>query len=269
MKLVFLFIFLTSFLTQAQVSTDTINQLDKEGLKTGKWLRYHNDNKTIRYIGQFERGKPTGEFRHFYSTGNLQSIATYSENGRVCHVISFYGNGSKMAEGKFIDQKREGTWTYYDGWDNVIAIDVYANGKKNGISKTFLPEGVLIEEMQYVNGEQNGIWRRFYGNGKPHIIGEVKANAWNGNFVFYNDDGKKLASGFYKNNLQHGEWNYYEENGKLVKTVEYENGNIASQKVFIKEKDIEYQNMREAEIIMQKIRSGKPDDNIIKSPFER
>jgi antitoxin component YwqK of YwqJK toxin-antitoxin module len=263
----FLFI-LTAFVFQATLSAQVVNQYDKEGRQHGKWVKYHAGTEVIRYTGQFENGIPTGEFKYYYATGKLRTIATYEKNGTVCYTVSYFGNGNKHAEGNYINKLKDGKWLFYDGYNNIIAIDYYLKDKKQGVCTTFLQTGEKIEEITFNNDIPNGRWVRYYKNGKMQFEGSLENDNWQGSFVFYNLDGSKIASGKYEQNLRIGDWIFYDEEGKMIKVVTYKNGREASKKVFQKEKDQDYIDQKEMEKAMMKIKSGQHDgepDN----PFSR
>jgi antitoxin component YwqK of YwqJK toxin-antitoxin module len=251
-------IFISSIAT-ACLHAQEINQFDENGKHHGKWIKYYEKSEIVRYEGQFEHGAPLGEFRYYYQTGNLQTIANYEQNGTVCHTVSFFGNGNKHAEGTYINRKKEGEWKFYDGYHNIIAIDQYKNDEKHGLCKTFLPTGELIEEMNFKNGLAHGEWKRYFKNGKLQIQGLFENDKYEGNFVFYYLSGKKLLTGNYVQSLREGDWLYYDEEGRLIKVVTYSNGSEADKKVFQKEKDSDFIEMKENDLIMKKIATGKHD----------
>ena len=46
--------------------TDEINKTDNNGLKQGKWIKYHSNGK-IKYEGNFKDDKPIGQMKRYYS----------------------------------------------------------------------------------------------------------------------------------------------------------------------------------------------------------
>jgi antitoxin component YwqK of YwqJK toxin-antitoxin module len=263
---ILLVIYITFFsmsFTQAQ----QINQYDDNGKQHGKWVRYYPQSQVKRYEGQFNAGVPVGEFLYYYESGKLQTKAQYEKNGTVCYTTSYYGNGEKIAEGIYVNKLKDGEWKYYDGSDNVIAIEHFVNGKKHGASLTYLPGGQLIEEKTYVNGKAQGVWKRFYRSGKPHFEGGLLNDHWHGQFVFFNVDGKKIATGAYQKSVKEGDWSFYDEKGLLIKVETYQNGRVVSKKVFQKDKDIDFIEIKEFETMQEKIKSGQSDNAQPDNPF--
>jgi len=259
MKLFFPAVFIVTSFFYLNIHAQEINQFDENGKHHGKWIRHYEKSQIVRYEGQFEHGAPFGEFRYYYQTGNLQTIANYEQNGTVCHTVSFFGNGNKHAEGTYINRQKEGEWKFYDGFNNIISIDHYKNGEKHGLCKTFLPTGELIEEINFNNGLAHGEWKRYFKNGKLQIDGNFQNDKYEGSFVFYYISGKKLLSGKYVQSLREGDWLYYDEDGRLIKVVTYKNGRESDTKIFQKEKDSDFIEMKENDLIMKKIATGRHD----------
>lgn len=261
-------IFSICVFTHIHLNAQEINQFDDNGKQHGKWIKYFEKSEIVRYEGQFDHGVPIGEFKYYYNTGNLKTIANYENRGTVCKTVSFFGNGNKHAEGTYINREKEGQWIFYDGYNNVIATENYSKGKRHGQSITFLPTGEKIEEINYENGMLSGEWKRFYMNGNIHIEGKILNDKWNGDFTFYNMNNKKNVKGKYINSLREGDWTFYDDDGKLIKVVTYAQGKETAKKVFQKDKDTDFINLKETEEIMKKIRTGI-HDNEPDNPFTR
>lgn len=260
-------VLIISFLACTSLFSQDINKFDENGKHHGKWIKYYEGKPVVRYEGQFEHGIPYGEFRYFYETGKLQTIATYSDNGTVCNTVSYFGNGTKLAEGEYINRQKNGKWVFYDGYGNMISTDNYKSGQKHGQCLTYVPTGQLIEEIYFDNGIQDGRWKRYYESGGVHFEGNVIQGKWEGAYVFYYPDGKKMVSGVYLHSLKQGDWLFYDEKGQLIKVETYDKGRMTNKKVFQKEKDTEYIEMQEAEKILEKMKSGV-HDGPPKTPFD-
>jgi antitoxin component YwqK of YwqJK toxin-antitoxin module len=268
MKFLVSFFLFFSILTPQFLASQPLNQYDENGKQHGKWIKYYEHSEKVRYEGQFEHGIPVGEFKYYYNTSRLQTIANYENKGTVCHTVSYFGNGNKHAEGTYLNRQKEGKWIFYDGFNNVISVEYYSGGKKHGLSSTFLPTGELYEEKNYEYDIVSGSWKRYFINGKPQIEGTIINNKWEGDFVFYHDSGKKNISGKYVNSLRTDDWLYWDNDGRLIKVVTYTNGIETAKKVFQKEKDTDYLDIIESEEILRKIRTGK-HDNEPENPFTR
>ena len=88
------------------ISAQTLNQEDELGRKHGKWVKVYQNGNT-RYEGQFRDDKPYGEFHYYFESGLLQAVSKFSDDGVICKTSSFFENGKPMAEGTFVNQKKE------------------------------------------------------------------------------------------------------------------------------------------------------------------
>ncbi len=93
------------------------NKTDAKGQKQGEWKKYHT-NGMLRYVGSFKNDKPLGEFKYYYDTGKIQSKMDHKE--AVSYFIAYYKTGEVKATGKYINQKRDSVWNFYD----VVMIDI-------------------------------------------------------------------------------------------------------------------------------------------------
>ncbi len=154
---------LKSFLISAK--GDTINAVDKAGLKQGKWVNHYDE----------VRGEPG-----------------YEE------------------EGIYKNDKKEGAWRVYNLNSDLMGIENYANGGKDGLQQYFTYLGDLIREEMWRGYNPNSPYDTIpvYGTGNNEIIEYkvVKAEQYS---------------------VRHGEWRYFEPGtGRLIKTETYDHNRL-------------------------------------------
>ncbi|MDQ6845428.1 MAG: hypothetical protein M3Z92_13935 [Bacteroidota bacterium] len=147
------------------VKGDTLNAIDKKGMKQGKWV-IHTDEL---------RGEPG-----------------YEE------------------EGEFINDKKEGIWRKYTLKGDLIAIETYRYGGKDGTSQYYSPMGDLLREENWraYNPDAPYDTIPIYGTGSNEIISFkiVKAEQYS---------------------VKNGYWNYYDpETGRIARTEQYDRGRL-------------------------------------------
>lgn len=59
-----------------------------------------------------------------------------------------------------------GVMEEHDASKNLIGVSEFADGKKNGVSKYYWPNGTLKFEANYKNGFYHGSVKRYFENGK-------------------------------------------------------------------------------------------------------
>ncbi len=146
------------------------------------------------------------------------------------------------------NNRKFGYWIYFaDGDSSKIEKEGnYLNNRKNGVWKTYYPNGVLKSEITYVNNRPNGYARIYYKNGKLSEEGVWKGTKWVGKYNYYYENGNKAYEwSFNENGKRSGKQKYYYESGKIriegdwqdgkengVIKEYYEDGGVKSEKIF-------------------------------------
>jgi len=216
------------------ISQDTINKTDTVGKKQGFWRKLDKNGKKI-YEGRFDHDVPVGEFRYYYPGGELKAVSIMSDNGRRSKTISYYRNGRKMAEGIFIDEKKDSLWKFYGEYDGaLLSEENYKEGKKDGISISYYNTGVKAEQTNWENGVRNGPWETYYTDGKLKLKCTYKYDMKDGPIKTYHMSGKIWLSGQYVNGDADGTWTYLTENGQVEKKEYFQKGLLLKTEEFIK-----------------------------------
>ena len=93
---------------------EKVNQVDKNGKKTGVWIKYY-DNDKIRYQGQFEADQEVGVFKYYSAVSSEHPIIikTFSKDTGIAKVEFFSVDGVLESKGEMYGEKRVGKWLYY------------------------------------------------------------------------------------------------------------------------------------------------------------
>jgi antitoxin component YwqK of YwqJK toxin-antitoxin module len=213
------------FTSLSAIGQNKFNKLDENGLKQGVWIKMWN-NGVVKYKGEFMDDSPVGTFKYYYPSGKEKSIMTFSEKGTRANNISFHENGKKMAEGVFINQKKEGTWKYFSDVDEkLVSEENYKDGLLNGETITYyIDDQKPFEVIEYKEGNKEGKWIKYFPDGQKMTETTYKNNKLEGIFLNYDPDGKLLVKGQYKEGEMDGTWYYYDETGKLYRKEVYNKG---------------------------------------------
>lgn len=143
---------------------DTLNAIDKKGLKQGKWV---------------------------ISVGELRGEPGYDE------------------EGVYKDDKKTGAWRRYNSTGDIVAIENYRFGGKDGLQEyfSFLGDLQRQEEWHAYNPDAPYDTIPVYGTGNNEITSY-----------------KIVKSEQYS--VPDGEWKYYEAGGRLSKYEKYDRGRL-------------------------------------------
>lgn len=202
-----------SFTTIAQ----EVNKTDASGKKQGLWKKYHKTGY-LRYEGTFKNDKPIGEFFYYYDTGELQVKMKYKGNSSYAQVV--YKSGALKAIGKYVDQKKDSTWLYYDEEGNKTASEYYTKGLKDKIWYVYFKDGKVAEEKEYLNDFENGKWKQYFESGKTKLIATYENGGLEGKAAYFKPNGMRGVSGHFYHGLRDGKWTYYKDDGKTVEKVE-------------------------------------------------
>ncbi len=143
---------------------DTLNAVDKNGLKQGKW---------VNTIGEI-RGEPG-----------------FDEEG-------FYKN-----------DKKTGPWRKYNTTGDLIAIENYLFGGKDGLQEYFSFLGSLEKQEEWRGFNPDAPYDTIpvYGPGNNEII-----------------DYKIVKAEQYS--VPNGDWKYFDQNGRILKMERYDRGKL-------------------------------------------
>lgn len=203
-----------------------LNQTDKSGKKQGKWIKKDKYERVV-YEGNFKDGKPDGEFRYYYDNKELKTLSVYSANGTVCRTKHFFPGGILMAEGKYVNEKRDSVWKFYNAPNALVSEESFKEGKKHGYEKNYNGKGKLVEEKNWKDSLLNGVWRKFYEDGAVQQEGNYIAGKLEGEMKFFYPDKIVAVSGTYLRSLKQGKWTYYNRNGKVISLIEnYKKGDL-------------------------------------------
>lgn len=192
------------------------------GQSIGQELKqgYYPDGK-IRYKGYFVDGKPVGEFIRYYQEGAVQAKMNYQ--GDTVKAILYSRNGEYTSTGKYVCQKKYGTWEYRKG-QQLIARDEYRDDRLYGKSIRYGKGEVVIEQKNWVNGKADGEWNLYFPSGQLRMQSFYVEGSLNGLLKSYSQEGKLKTKGLYSGNLKEGEWEYYDDKGNVIRKQVYHGG---------------------------------------------
>lgn len=209
-----------------ELTESHINKVDHEGRKQGIWKVYDGTGN-LKYRGEYLNGKPVGEFKYYYSNGRVKAVLIHRDNGRETYSTHFHPNGKMMAQGKYAGQVKDSTWLYYNEEDGALSAEEhYLNSRKEGIWKTYYPEGQVTEEITYRDDAKDGPWQQYFTDGSIKLKASYVEDKLEGLYVIYHLNGNVEISGTFLNGQKHSSWVYLDDKGVLEKREEYDHGRL-------------------------------------------
>lgn len=205
-----------------------VNQTDAAEKKQGIWRKTDSAGHLI-YAGQFRDNVPVDTFRYYYPDGKIKTLSVFSGNGHQALSSSWYENGRPMAKGMYRDEKRDSLWQFFSDYDGaLLSEENYKSGIKQGLSRTFYPQGGVSETINWKDGMKDGASESFFSDGKVKMRTMYKNGEKSGPFSSYYYTGTPMITGGYLDGHQHGVWKYFSEKGEVVRTETYDQGVLLS-----------------------------------------
>jgi antitoxin component YwqK of YwqJK toxin-antitoxin module len=215
-----------------------LNNTDQQGRKQGHWIKKY-PNGSEMYDGFFKNDHPVGEFKRFYENSTLKSLLVYSDDGTTADATIYHPNGNISSKGKYINQKKEGTWQFFSAFIKGYRIseENYSGNSRNGPSFKFYPDSTRAEMVSFVNDLRQGECTQYYPNAAICLKSNYLNNLLNGKYEVWFENGKIQFSGQYKNNTRDGMWYIYTKDGILKYKLDYQYGVTKDRQMDIDESD--------------------------------
>lgn len=230
------------------------NLVDEEGRKTGHW-KVEYPNGLTQYEADFELGHPVGEMLRYYEKGGLKARLIFEAESKRNYVFLFYKSGKPSAEGWYVNQLKDSVWTYYSDFDASVRIrEPYLEGKLNGLSYSYYPNGQISEEVEWKQNVKDGAWKQYFKNGALRLSGYYENGLLQGPYEVYLSNNTIEIRGSYLEGKSHGMWRFYDENGEEVYALEYVNGapaDMEKYELWVQDSLKNYEVLSEPESIQQ------------------
>jgi antitoxin component YwqK of YwqJK toxin-antitoxin module len=216
----FLF-FLICILTLESLAAQELNRTDSKGRRQGAWTDFY-PNGQKRYEGQFKNDQCVGEFKYYDEQGQLKATNTFDKAGTRA-LNKSYSNGTLIATGYYVNQKKEGEWRYYSKENGkLLLVEDNKAGKPHGSSKVYNPLNERVaEESWYVDGHRNGPAKQYYDSGILMMECQYKDDQLDGPSKTYYPSGALKEEGAFQKGVKIGVWTTYNEDGDVVSTENY------------------------------------------------
>jgi antitoxin component YwqK of YwqJK toxin-antitoxin module len=225
----------------------------QEVIKENGFNRIYYPNGKISSEGNMRNGKPDGYWKTYYPSGVLKSEGNRT-NFLLDSVWVFYSEGGDTLEKvSYVLGKRNGyTITFNAGSvsdpmhrGNILARELYVNDKKEGISYEYYPDGALRSETHFAANKKNGFSKEFDQNGvlitlmnykNGMLVDREKLNRKDdkglkqGTWRTYYQNGAIRTEAYYVDDMLSGPYKEFDEKGGIRVLMQYAKGAIVEEK---------------------------------------
>jgi len=220
---------------EGEAGTD-YNLTDSKGDKDGQWVRVYPKG-SIYYLGQFEKGTPTGIFYFYYEEGGLMSVVDHLEGSAYMLVKAYNPRGEMISEGHYRESKqdgeiikaKDGLWKFYEN-QALKSEEEFLLNVQHGTYKVYYSNGKVAEEAIYRNGEKDGPWRQYFESGKLRGEGDSSKGHFEGKVTYYHPNGVKLIEGKYVRGLKDGTWIKFTSSGEIEVVSSFAMGELKAER---------------------------------------
>ena len=177
-------------------------------------------NADAIFADELEKIENSAEDTYVSEFDSLLAIEqpTDYEDGKTCKIYYQDDSTILLAEGRIVNNKRQGMWRYYyksgEIWGNLKFDDDEPNGK--GILYYDKKDSENKVHADFVDGQIDGVYLEYYSNGKSKTSIQYSKGKPDGDAKFYYDSGNIKIEGAYKDGLKHGKWKHYTETGDMM-----------------------------------------------------
>lgn len=162
-------------------------------------------------------------------TGDLTGFELSAIPGSaIQYAVRKDAAGQIVFEGYVLNNKRTGQWIEYNVEGEMVTLENYIEGLREGVSLKFSSRGQIEQKSRYSQGQLHGGWTQ-YKFGKTIEERNYNMGKLDGVVRMYDDRNWTLKQEVaYKDGKQHGHFRYYDEKGNVTLEYEYKNGEKVS-----------------------------------------
>ncbi len=159
--------------SQEVIGKDTVNRIDGDGKKQGKWILLGKHKPGTCYQaeqkieeGKYQDNRKTGIWVEYFCNGNMKNKLTFVSGRPDGYAIMYHENGKISEEGNWKNQRWVGNYKlYYENGQVQHEFVFNPTGKREGAQKYFYENGQIAIEGNFANGKESGLIKEYHENG--------------------------------------------------------------------------------------------------------
>lgn len=219
-------------------SNAQVNQMDKQGRRSGEWLKYYEHSVVPRYKGYFVHGRPVGKFVYYFQSNKIKAIILHDSVSDYAKAYYYFRNKKVAAFGIYHGKKKDSVWTEFSPNGDITSRTSYKNGKLDGVKIIYYGSDVtkdakgtmILSKTTFKNGVADGPFSTYFDDGTTKSKGVYKNGEKEGVVKSYNPNGTLMMINRFKGGVRHGWWISYDDSGKENGRTYYKDGDPLSGK---------------------------------------
>lgn len=212
--------------------------------KTGEWVKFHPDGKTIKLKGNYVNNRPEGMYYRYYSNGVIREKGSFNSNEYRGELVRYHKNGQVAYRAQFNEKGEEmGVVKHYYKNGQVQMEYTKIDGKLSDKIKLYNPSGTLLSIQLVQAGKLGKITKnnellkstddKVYQSEYPPKITSPRTKGVrfipSGYNTIYNENDEIWQDGDFKEGqLFDGKVYIYGNNGLLIKVKVFKDGKFHS-----------------------------------------
>lgn len=193
-------------------------RMDTMGLKQDQWKEFRNSK--IIAEGSYKDGKRIGKWIFYHDNGKIEQIGNYNSKGlEIGEWQWFFPSGDIIRLEEYENGLRNGIYYEFDESGDTIARGNFIDDKEDGF--WMIRYGDYIEKGNYTEGLKNGLWRSFYMDGTIYFKGKFIDGNPDGKHEYFYPNGSLKEVINYSGYKRNGNSLLFDINGNLIFTVNY------------------------------------------------
>jgi antitoxin component YwqK of YwqJK toxin-antitoxin module len=161
---------------------DTINKIDIDGRKQGKWILMGKHKPGTCYApeakieeGKYQDNRKKDIWIEYFCNGNMKNKLTFNNGKPDGYAIMYHENGKISEEGNWKNTRWVGNYKlYYENGQVQHEFVFNQSGKREGPQTYYYDNGQKAIEGNFTSGKEVGLIKEYYENGD--IKGEKTFN---------------------------------------------------------------------------------------------
>lgn len=170
--------------SQVRVERGVVRYSDDTIEADGVYREFYPDGKPF-VEGRYADGRKDGEWTFYHPNGSVNRKVTYKDGQPDGAIEIRRPDNTLAAKREFVAGRRSGEWIFYnESGEKPIREERYADGKQDGVWRTWFPSGQLRQEIGFKAGVKHGPSKEWDEDG------QVRADL---NYVDGKLDGKAIV----------------------------------------------------------------------------